>query len=156
MTWHVAKYGDPYSESVLCIYPIQSAHTQQWTHTRSSGQPFMLWHPGNSWGFGVLLKGTSVVVLKVERALYNHSPTYNSCQTGDSQPLGYESDSLTIKATTSPTKKVKKYLHSRTSRRIQDWRWSWELASAVYSVCWAKPWNRRRVITLIACYKSPA
>ncbi len=83
-------------------------------------------------------------------------PTYNSCQTGDSQPLGYESDSLTIKATTSPTKKVKKYLHSRTSRRIQDWRWSWELASAIYSVCWAKPWNRRRVITLITCYQSPA
>ncbi len=25
-------------------------------------------------GFGVLLKGTSVVVLKVERALYIHSP----------------------------------------------------------------------------------
>ncbi len=31
-----AKYGDPYSEFVLCIYPIQSAHTQQWTHTHSS------------------------------------------------------------------------------------------------------------------------
>ncbi len=32
-------------------------HTQQWTHilwthTRSSGQPFMLRRPGNSWGFG--------------------------------------------------------------------------------------------------------
>ncbi len=25
--WHVAKYGDLYSEFVLCIYPIQSAHT---------------------------------------------------------------------------------------------------------------------------------
>ncbi len=29
----MAKYGDPYSEFVLWIYPIQSAHTQQWTHT---------------------------------------------------------------------------------------------------------------------------
>ncbi len=40
----VAKYGDPYSEFVLCIYPIQSAHTHRehtHTHTRSSGQPFM-------------------------------------------------------------------------------------------------------------------
>ncbi len=29
--------------------------------------------------FGALLKSTSVVVLRVERALYIHSPTYNSC-----------------------------------------------------------------------------
>ncbi len=27
MTWHVAKYDVPYSEFVLCIYPIQ-VHTQ--------------------------------------------------------------------------------------------------------------------------------
>ncbi len=58
------EYGDPYSEFVLCIYPIQSAHTQQWTHTHHEHTP------GSSWGFGALLKGTSVVVLKVERALY--------------------------------------------------------------------------------------
>ncbi len=50
-------------------------HTQQWTHThtRSSGQP-VLRYPGSSSGFGALLKGTSVVVLSVERALYIHSP----------------------------------------------------------------------------------
>ncbi len=34
--------------------PIQCAHTLQWTHTRSSGQPFMLRHPGSIWGFGAL------------------------------------------------------------------------------------------------------
>ncbi len=45
-----------------------SAHTQQWTHTRSSGQPM-----GSSWGFGALLKGlTSVVVLVI------HSPHLQS------------------------------------------------------------------------------
>ncbi len=33
--WHTTKYGDPYSEFVLCIYPIQSAYTQQWTHTHT-------------------------------------------------------------------------------------------------------------------------
>ncbi len=27
-------------------------HTHRWTHTRSRGQPFMLRHPGSSWGFG--------------------------------------------------------------------------------------------------------
>ncbi len=51
-----------------------NTHTQQWTHTlwthtRSSGQPFMLRRPGNSWGS--CLKGlTSIVVLKVERVQY--------------------------------------------------------------------------------------
>ncbi len=59
--WHVAKYGDPYSEFVLCIYPSK-VHTP-WTHTRSSVQPFMLRRPGSSWGFGALLKDTSVLVL---------------------------------------------------------------------------------------------
>ncbi len=102
--WHTAKYGDTHSEFVLCIYPIQSAHTQQWTHTHrehtwSSGQPFMLRRPGSSWGFDVLLKGTSVVVLRVERALYIHSPhlQFLPARDSNSQPLDYESDSLTIR-----------------------------------------------------------
>ncbi len=34
VTWHSAKYGNPYSEFVLCIDPIQSAHThREHTHT---------------------------------------------------------------------------------------------------------------------------
>ncbi len=59
-----------------CTHTQQWTHTHTlWTHTRSSGQPFMLRRSGSSWGFGALLKGlTSVVVLKVERALYIHSP----------------------------------------------------------------------------------
>ncbi len=48
--WHTAKYGDPYSEFVHCIYPSKCTHTAvnthtPWTHTRSSGQPLMLRHP---------------------------------------------------------------------------------------------------------------
>ncbi len=39
VTWHTAKYGDPYSEFVLCIWPILSAHTQQWTHTHCEHTP---------------------------------------------------------------------------------------------------------------------
>ncbi len=55
VTWHTAKYGNPYSELVLCIYPSKvhthsSEHTHTWTHTRSSGQPFMLRRQGSSWG----------------------------------------------------------------------------------------------------------
>ncbi len=59
----------------------------------------MLQHPGSSWGFGALLKDTSVVVLKEERALVIHSITNNPCRTRDSnpQPLDYESDSLTTR-----------------------------------------------------------
>ncbi len=56
-----------------CTHTAVNTHTP-WTHTRSSGQPFMLRCPGSSWGFGALFKGTSVVVLRVERALYIHSP----------------------------------------------------------------------------------
>ncbi len=75
-----------------------------WTHIRSSEQPFMLQRPGSSWGFGALLKGTSVVVLRVERALYIHSPHLQSLPARDSnsQPLGYESDSLTIRPRLPP------------------------------------------------------
>ncbi len=40
----------------------------------------MLQRPGSSWGFGALLKDTSVVVLKEERALVIHSPTNNQVQ----------------------------------------------------------------------------
>ncbi len=73
--------------------------TQQWTHTRSSGQTFVLRHPGSSWGFGALLNGTSVMVLRVERALYIHSPhlQFLPAQDSYSQPFDYESDSLTIR-----------------------------------------------------------
>ncbi len=44
----------------LCsAFTHSSAHTQQWTHTQSSGQPFMLRCSGSSWRFGALPKGTS-------------------------------------------------------------------------------------------------
>ncbi len=63
-------------------------------HNRSSGQP-MLRHPGKSSGFGALLKSISVVVLRVERALYIHSPHLQFLPAWDSnlQPLDYKSDS---------------------------------------------------------------
>ncbi len=77
-----------FNPSKVNTHTAVHTHTP-WTHTRSS-----------SLGFGALLKGTSVVVLRVERALYIHPPTYNSCQPArdsNPQPLAYESDSLTIK-----------------------------------------------------------
>ncbi len=69
---------------ILEIGPLHlthpSAHTQQWvvnTHTQSSGQP-LLQRPGSNWVFGALLKGTSVMVLKVDRVLFIHNPHLQS------------------------------------------------------------------------------
>ncbi len=52
----------------------EQTHTHTHTHThRAVGSP------GSSWGFGALLKGlTSVMVLRVERALVIHSPHLQS------------------------------------------------------------------------------
>ncbi len=85
----------------LQLTHTQSAHTHTavnthtpWTHTRSSGQPFMLRHPGSSWGFGALLK-----CIKGGEST-GHSlppPTIPAGPDSNSQPLDYESDSLTIR-----------------------------------------------------------
>ncbi len=101
--WPILRISALHLTHPKCTHTAVNTHTP-WTHTRSSGQPFMLRHPGSSWGFGVLLKGTSVVVLKEERALYIHSlhlqflPAWDS----NSQPLDYESDSLTIRPQLPP------------------------------------------------------
>ncbi len=50
--WYTTKYGDPYSEFVLCIYPIQSAHThtmnthpEQWAaiYAAAPGEQLGVW-----------------------------------------------------------------------------------------------------------------
>ncbi len=53
------------------IVHIQSAYTQQWTHPEQWAA-ILLQRPESR--CGALLKGTPVVVLKVERAVYIHSP----------------------------------------------------------------------------------
>ncbi len=96
---HILRFCALHLTHPKCTHTAVNTHTL-WTHTRSSGQPFLLRHPGSNWGFCALLKGTSVVVLKVERERWTFTPpTYNSCRTWDlnSQPLGYESGSLTIR-----------------------------------------------------------
>ncbi len=95
VTWHVAKYGNPYSEFVLCIYPIQSAHTQQWTHTHREHTPGAV--GSHLCGQPCSRAPQSWYWRRRERCTFT-PPTYNSC-TWDSnpQPLGYEYDSLTIR-----------------------------------------------------------
>ncbi len=88
---------------ILGICPLHlthpSAHTQQWTHTRSSGQPYC-------GARGAV--GGSVPCSRVspqswywrwrEHLLFT-PPTDNPCRTWESnlQPLGYKSNSLTIR-----------------------------------------------------------
>ncbi len=88
---------------ILGICPLHlthpSAHSQQWTHTRSSGQPFC-------GARGAV--GGSVPCSRVspqswywrwrEHLLFT-PPTDNPCRTWESnlQPLGYKSNSLTIR-----------------------------------------------------------
>ncbi len=70
-----------------------SAHTQQWTHTQSSGQP-MLWRPESSWRFSALLKSRLSRGIEGGRECWLFTPpTHNSCRTWDSnpRPLGYKS-----------------------------------------------------------------
>ncbi len=76
--------------------PIQSAHTH--THTHREHTDGAVGSHLCSWGFDGLLKGTSVVLLKVERVLYIHSPRLQFLPARDSnpQPLGYKSDSLPL------------------------------------------------------------
>ncbi len=64
----MAKYGYPYS--ALC-----SAFNPSKVHTHSSEHTHMLRQgAGEQFGFGALLKGTSVVVLRVERERCTFTP----------------------------------------------------------------------------------
>ncbi len=65
MVTHTRNLCSAFNPSKVHTHSSEHTHTP-WTHTRSSGQPFMLRRPGSSWGFGALFKGTSVVVLRVK------------------------------------------------------------------------------------------
>ena len=66
--WHDIHLCSSFNPSK--VHTHSSEHTP-WTHTWSSGQPFMLQRPGRSCA---LLKDSLFVVLRVERALDIHSP----------------------------------------------------------------------------------
>ncbi len=76
-----------------------SAHTQQWTHTRSSGQPFC----GAQGAVGGSVPCSRVSpqswYWRWREHLLFTPPTDNPCRTWESnlQPLGYKSNSLTIR-----------------------------------------------------------
>ncbi len=78
--------------------PIQGAHTQQWAHTRSSGQLFILRSPGSSWGFSGLLKGTSSWYWRWRESAVHSLPHRQSLPDRDSnsQHFDYESNYLPL------------------------------------------------------------
>ncbi len=66
MVTHTRNLSSAFNPS-KCTLTAVNTHPEQWAA--------ILRRPGSSWGIGALLKGlTSVVVLKVERALVIHSP----------------------------------------------------------------------------------
>ncbi len=79
--WHVAKYVTHTLNLCSAFNPSKCTHTavrSEHTHTVNTHPEqwaaILLRHLGSSWGFGVLLKGlTSVMVLRVERVLVIHS-----------------------------------------------------------------------------------
>ncbi len=72
MVTHTRNLSSAFNPS-KCTLTAVNTHLEQWAA--------ILRRPGSSWGIGALLKGlTSVMVLKVERALVIHS-TDNPCRT---------------------------------------------------------------------------
>ncbi len=66
MVTHTRNLSSAFNPS-KCTLTAVNTHLEQWAA--------IFRRPGSSWGIGALLKGlTSVVVLKVERALVIHSP----------------------------------------------------------------------------------
>ncbi len=124
--WCVAKYGDPYSEFVLCIYPILSAHTQQWTHTHREHTPGAVGSHLCCGARGAV--GGPVPCSRAPQSWYWRwrerctftPPTYNSCQTWDlnPRPLGYESDSLTIRPRLIDNASVRRSLFKINKKKI--------------------------------------
>ncbi len=89
MTWHTIKYGDPYSEFVLCIWPIQSAHThpEQWAAIYAAV-------PREQLGVRCLAQGhLSRGIEGGESAVH---PTYNSCWP-ETRTRNLSSPTLTIR-----------------------------------------------------------
>ncbi len=78
---HIWNFCSAFNPSKVHTHTAVNTHAP-WTHTRSSGQPFMLRCPGSSWGFGALLKGTSSWYWRWrESTVHSFPPTYNSRRT---------------------------------------------------------------------------
>ncbi len=122
VTWHTAKYGDPYLEFVLCIYPSK-VHTYSNEHTHTVNT-----HPEQCIAVGSHLccgargaVGGSVPCSRHwgwrERCTFTPSHLQSlPARDSNSQPLDYESDSLTIRPRLPPKKA------ERQNRPLVPWQ----------------------------------
>ncbi len=69
MVTHTRNWCSAFNPSKCTHTAVSSEHTPG-----AVGRAVMLQRPGSSWGFGVLLKDTSVVVWKEERAVHSLPP----------------------------------------------------------------------------------
>ncbi len=103
--WHTAKYGDPYSEFVLCINASNvpthiSEHTHSvnthtlWTHTPGAVGSHLCCGARGAVGVWCLTQGHLSRGIEGEVQLDIHSP---HLQLPNSQPFDYESNSQTIR-----------------------------------------------------------
>ncbi len=95
--WKTAKYSDL---GICALHWV--ADTQQWTHTHTHQEQVAVIYaaaPREQLGVRCLPQGNLSMVLKMEKALYIHSPHLQFLTARDSnlQPLDYESDALTIR-----------------------------------------------------------
>ncbi len=87
MKWHTAKYDDPYSEFVLCINPSKCTHTIVNTHTHTHTHSVL----------STLNTTTEVLLSKAPNPVHSLPHLqYLPARDSNSQPLYYESDSLTL------------------------------------------------------------
>ncbi len=99
MVTHTQNLCSAFNPSKVRTHSSEHTHThpEQWAAIYAAA-------PGSSWGFGTLLKCTSVVVLKVERVLDIHSPHRQSLPDLRLEPatLAHKSDTLTIRPRITP------------------------------------------------------
>ncbi len=70
---HTRNLCSAFNPSNVHTHSSEHTHTHR-EHTPGAVGSHLMRHPGSSWGFGALLKGTSVVVLKVEESTVDSFP----------------------------------------------------------------------------------
>ncbi len=143
--------SEKWTNSLSHTHTHTHTHThrsEKWTNTLSLSHTHTHTHTHT-----VPCSRVSVVVLRVERVLYIHPPTYNPCRTWNSnpQPSGYKSDSLTIRPRLPPdsdachTKHCTMMIYNKNIRlhcNLSTFHWHLLKGRNVSEWCvWTSTWN---------------